>query len=35
MTDLDLWARFENMYPDTFGEMYHFWCQNKRQDDGC
>lgn len=32
MTNLLLWDRFENMYPNTFGGMYNFWCQNKRKD---
>lgn len=27
MTDLDSWDRFEEMFPDTFSEMYQFWCQ--------
>ncbi len=25
--DLTAWARFEEAYPDTFVEMYQFWCQ--------
>jgi tetratricopeptide (TPR) repeat protein/ubiquinone/menaquinone biosynthesis C-methylase UbiE len=27
MNNLELWERFEELYPNTFGEMYHFWCQ--------
>jgi len=27
MTNLLYWDRFEKMYPDTFSEMYQFWCQ--------
>lgn len=27
MNDLNCWEQFEEMYPDTFGGMYHFWCQ--------
>lgn len=30
MTNLVLWERFEKLYPNTFGEMYHFWCQKQR-----
>ena len=29
MTDLSLWGKFENLYPDTFAKMYHFWCQKQ------
>ena len=25
--DLSLWHRFEESYPQTFGQMYQFWCQ--------
>jgi SAM-dependent methyltransferase len=25
--DLDNWHKFETDYPDTFHEMYNFWCQ--------
>jgi len=32
MKNLDLWDRFEKLYPYTFGEMYHFWCQKKSSD---
>jgi tetratricopeptide (TPR) repeat protein/SAM-dependent methyltransferase len=27
MTNLLNWDQFEKMYPDTFAEMYQFWCQ--------
>lgn len=27
MTNLALWDQLESMYPLTFTEMYHFWCQ--------
>ena len=27
MRDLMSWDRFENLYPDTFINMYNFWCQ--------
>ncbi len=27
MTDLSHWHEFEQTYPDTFEEMYQFWCQ--------
>lgn len=26
-TDLSNWNAFEQMFPDTFEEMYQFWCQ--------
>lgn len=26
--DLALWHQFELTHPDTFGRMYHFWCQS-------
>ena len=29
MTDLLLWARFEDKHPGTFGGMYDFWCQSQ------
>ncbi|HEY9872167.1 MAG TPA: hypothetical protein V6D12_01965 [Candidatus Obscuribacterales bacterium] len=27
MTNLLLWDKFEDLYPDTFLGMYQFWCQ--------
>jgi tetratricopeptide (TPR) repeat protein/2-polyprenyl-3-methyl-5-hydroxy-6-metoxy-1,4-benzoquinol methylase len=27
MLDLNAWQRFEAEFPDTFSEMYQFWCQ--------
>ncbi|MFC1492284.1 methyltransferase domain-containing protein [Nitrospinota bacterium] len=27
MTDLDSWNEFEKKFPDSFVEMYQFWCQ--------
>jgi hypothetical protein len=27
MTNLSYWDQFERMYPNTFSEMYQFWCQ--------
>lgn len=27
MTDLDRWDRFEDLHPETFRAMYHFWCR--------
>jgi len=29
MTELDFWEKFENLHPNTFWEMYVFWCQKK------
>ena len=26
MTDFSKWDGFESQYPDTFDEMYQFWC---------
>jgi hypothetical protein len=27
MTNLENWAEFEERYPDTFLNMYNFWCR--------
>jgi len=27
MTDLECWDAFEREHPNTFGDMYQFWCQ--------
>jgi hypothetical protein len=29
LTNLALWHRFENQYPDTFAKMYQFWCRKR------
>ena len=29
MTDLASWDRFEQAHPDTFRQMYQFWCQKR------
>jgi Tfp pilus assembly protein PilF/ubiquinone/menaquinone biosynthesis C-methylase UbiE len=30
MTNLSNWDQFEKMYPNTFSEMYQFWCQKNQ-----
>jgi SAM-dependent methyltransferase len=30
MTDFDSWHSFEQEYPDSFANMYRFWCQKPR-----
>lgn len=30
MTDFDSWQSFEQQYPDSFANMYRFWCQKPR-----
>jgi len=27
LTDLTLWDKFEEEYPNTFNGIYEFWCQ--------